>query len=98
MASRASRVRPTPWRPETTTAPGSTPSTPSRTLRSSPARSRTRRVGSPRFAEAAGTQAIILTAFHHTGPLSLAEIMRFGVPDGWKLVSLTEALLSARSP
>ena len=52
---------------------------------------------SVRLAEAAGTQAIILTAFHHTGPLSLAEIMRFGVPDGWKLVSLTEALLSARS-
>jgi len=53
---------------------------------------------SVRLAEAAGTQAIILTAFHHTGPLSLAEIMRFGVPDGWKLVSLTEALLSARGP
>jgi hypothetical protein len=40
---------------------------------------------------------IILATFHHTGPLSLLEVMRAGVPDGWKLVSLAEALLSARS-
>jgi hypothetical protein len=52
---------------------------------------------SVRLAEGAGTQVIILATFHHTGPLSLLEVMRAGVPDGWKLVSLAEALLSARS-
>ena len=52
---------------------------------------------SVRLAEAAGTQAVILTTFHHTGPLSLVEIMRSGVPDGWKLVGLADALLSGRS-
>jgi len=51
---------------------------------------------SVRLGEAAGTQAVILTTFHHTGPLSLMEIMRSGVPDGWKLVGLADALLSGR--
>ena len=52
---------------------------------------------SVRLAEAAGTRAVILTTFHHTGPLSLTEIVRSGVPDGWKLVGLAYALLSGRS-
>jgi hypothetical protein len=52
---------------------------------------------SVRLAEAAGTQAIILTTFHHTGPLSVLELVRSGVPDGRKLVSLAEALLRAGS-
>jgi dienelactone hydrolase len=52
---------------------------------------------SVQLAEASGTQAVILTTFHHTGPLSLMEIIRSGVPDGWKLVGLADALLSARS-
>ena len=51
---------------------------------------------SVRLAEAADTQAVILTTFHHTGPLSLLELARSGVPDGWKLVDLAGALLSAR--
>jgi len=51
---------------------------------------------SVRLAGAAGSQAVILTTFHHTGPLSLMEIMRSGVPDGWKLVGLADALLSGR--
>jgi pimeloyl-ACP methyl ester carboxylesterase len=51
---------------------------------------------SVRLADAAGSQAVILTTFHHTGPLSLMEIMRSGVPDGWKLVGLADALLSGR--
>jgi dienelactone hydrolase len=50
---------------------------------------------SVRLAEAADTQAVILGTFHHTGPLSLLEIVRAGVPDGWKLVDLAGALLSA---
>lgn len=52
---------------------------------------------SVRLAEAAGTQAVILTTFHHTGPLSILEIMRSGVPDGWKLVGLADSLLSVGS-
>jgi pimeloyl-ACP methyl ester carboxylesterase len=52
---------------------------------------------SVRLAEAADTQAVILSTFHHTGPLSFLELMRSGVPDGWKLVGLAEALLSVRS-
>ena len=52
---------------------------------------------SVRLAEAAETQAIILTTFHHTGPLSFLELMRSGVPDAWKLVGLSEALMSVRS-
>jgi len=51
---------------------------------------------SVRLAGAAGSQAVILTTFHHTGPLSLMEIMTSGVPDGWKLVGLADALLSGR--
>jgi pimeloyl-ACP methyl ester carboxylesterase len=51
---------------------------------------------SVRLADAAGSQAVILTTFHHTGPLSVMEIMRSGVPDGWKLVGLADALLSGR--
>jgi dienelactone hydrolase len=51
---------------------------------------------SVQLAEAAGTQAVILTTFHHTGPLSLVEILQSGVPDGWKLVGLADALLSGR--
>jgi pimeloyl-ACP methyl ester carboxylesterase len=52
---------------------------------------------SVRLAEAADTEPIILTTFHHTGPLSFLELMRSGVSDAWKLVGLTEALLSVRS-
>src|SRR5215510_9734407 len=51
---------------------------------------------SVRLGEAAETQAVILTTFHHTGPLSFGELMRSGVPDAWKLVGLAEALLSVR--
>jgi dienelactone hydrolase len=51
---------------------------------------------SVRLGEAAGSQAVILTTFHHTGPLSLTEIMRSGLSDGWKLVGLADALLSGR--
>jgi len=51
---------------------------------------------SVRLGEAAGTQAVILATFHHTGPLSLVEILQSGVPDGWKLVGLADALLSGR--
>ena len=51
---------------------------------------------SVRLGEAAGSQAVILTTFHHTGPLSLMEIMSSGLPDGWKLVGLADALLSGR--
>jgi hypothetical protein len=50
-----------------------------------------------RLAEAAGTHAIILTTFHHTGPLSPLEIVRSGAPDGWKLVGLAEALVNVGS-
>ena len=49
-----------------------------------------------RLAQAADTQAVILATFHHTGPLSLLEITRSGVHDGWRLVRLAEALLSDR--
>jgi pimeloyl-ACP methyl ester carboxylesterase len=52
---------------------------------------------SVRLAEAADTQAVILATFHHTGPLSPLEIVRSGVPDGWKLVDIAGALLSAGS-
>jgi hypothetical protein len=51
---------------------------------------------SVRLAEAAETQAVILTTFHHTGPLSFGELMRSGVPDAWKLVGLAQALLSVQ--
>jgi dienelactone hydrolase len=51
---------------------------------------------SVRLAEAAGTQAVILSTFHHTGPLSLVEVIGSGVPDGWKLVGVADALLSGR--
>ena len=51
---------------------------------------------SVRLAETAETQVVILTSFHHTGPLSFLELMWSGVPDAWKLVGLTKALLSVR--
>jgi dienelactone hydrolase len=51
---------------------------------------------SVRLAEAAGTEAVILNTFHHTGPRSLLELARSGATDGWKLVSLAETLLSDR--
>lgn len=53
---------------------------------------------SVRLAEAAGTRAVILSTFHHTGPRSLLELARSGATDGWKLVSLAKALLSVGSP
>jgi hypothetical protein len=52
---------------------------------------------SVRLAEAAATEAVILNTFHHTGPRSPLELVRSGAIDGWRLVSLAEALLSDRS-
>jgi dienelactone hydrolase len=52
---------------------------------------------SVRLAEAAGTRAVILSTFHHTGPVSPLDLVRSGVPDGLKLVGLADALLSGRS-
>ena len=52
---------------------------------------------SVRLAEAARTRAVILSTFHHTGPLSPLELVRSGVPDAWKLIGLADALLSAGS-
>ena len=49
---------------------------------------------SVRLAEAARTRAVLLSTFHHTGPLSPLELVRAGVPDAWKLVRLADALLS----
>src|SRR6266850_1752267 len=46
------------------------------------------------LAEAARTHAVLLSTFHHTGPLSPLELLRAGVPDAWKLVGLADALLS----
>jgi pimeloyl-ACP methyl ester carboxylesterase len=51
---------------------------------------------SVRLAEAAGTRAVILTTFHHTGPLSPLTLARDGTIDAWKLVRLADALLGAR--
>ena len=52
---------------------------------------------SVRLAEAARTQAVILSTFHHTGPRTPLALARAGASDGWKLLSLAEALLSAGS-
>ena len=49
---------------------------------------------SVRLAEGARTRAVILSTFHHTGPLSPLELVRAGVPDAWKLLGLADALLS----
>jgi hypothetical protein len=51
---------------------------------------------SVRLAEAAGARAVILSTFHHTGPLSLLELAASGAPDGWKLMGLADALLRVR--
>jgi len=53
---------------------------------------------SVRLAEAARTHAVLLSTFHHTGPLSPLELVRAGVPDAWKLVGLADALLSDGRP
>jgi len=49
---------------------------------------------SVRRAEGARTRAVILSTFHHTGPLSPLELVRASVPDAWKLLGLADALLS----
>jgi len=51
-----------------------------------------------RLARAAGAHAVILNTFHHTGPLSLLELVGSGTLDAWRLVSLSDALLRAREP
>src|SRR6266508_5332323 len=51
-----------------------------------------------RLARAAGAHAVILNTFHHTGPLSLPELVGSGALDAWRLVSLADALLRAREP
>src|SRR5437899_3318469 len=50
------------------------------------------------LARAAGAHAVILNTFHHTGPLSLLELVGSGALDAWRLVSLADALLRAREP
>jgi dienelactone hydrolase len=52
---------------------------------------------SVRLAEASGTQAVILSTFHHTGPRSPLDLVRSSAIDGWKLVGLAKALMSDRS-
>jgi len=49
-----------------------------------------------RLAEAAGTHAVVLTTFHHTGPRSPLELARDGTLDAWRLVGLVGELLGAR--
>ena len=51
-----------------------------------------------RLARAAGAHAVILNTFHHTGPLSLLDLVGSGALDAWRLVSLADALLRAREP
>ncbi len=51
-----------------------------------------------RLANAAGTHAIVLDTFHHTGPFSPLERVGYGARDAWRLLSLADALLRAREP
>ena len=51
-----------------------------------------------RLANAAGTHAIVLDTFHHTGPFSPLELVGYGARDAWRLLSLADALLRAREP
>ncbi len=51
---------------------------------------------SARLAAAAGTRAVILETFHHTGPRPFLGRLSAGVADGWRLVGLADALLAAR--
>lgn len=47
-----------------------------------------------RLAEAAGTHAIILDTFHHTGPRPVLQLFGLRALDAWKLVRLADALLA----
>src|SRR5438093_1188901 len=51
-----------------------------------------------RLARAAGAHAVILNTFHHTGSLSLLDLVGPGALDAWRLVGLADALLRAREP
>ena len=51
-----------------------------------------------RLANAAGTHAIVLDTFHHTGPFSPLELVGYGARDAWRLLSLADALLRAQEP